>query len=174
MEAWDVYDIHRDRTGEIVYRGNPLPEGKYHLAVDIWIMNANGEILVQQRSLKKDSGAGLWCCTGGAAIAGEDSVMACRRETMEELGIIPDMNQARIVLQSTLGSCHKDVWLIRQNIAPEAFHLQPEEVDKVRWVTIEQLEREMENHSLFWKLHYMESILICLKEAAGLKGGNNE
>lgn len=172
MEAWDLYDKDRNKTGKIAYRGETLAEGQYHLAVDIWIINSNGEILLQQRSMQKETGAGLWCCTGGAAIAGEDSEQACQREAAEELGVMPDMKHARLILQHTIGNCHKDVWLIRQDIAPDLFHLQPEEVDAVRWVTMKQLEREMENPSLFWiwKLHYMDSFMICLNEAVNLKG----
>ena len=172
MEAWDLYDIDRNKTGKIGYRGEPLAQGQYHLAVDIWIINSDGEVLLQKRSSKKEAGAGLWCCTGGAAIAGEDSKQTCQREAAEELGIMPDMKLAQMILQHTMGNCHKDVWLIHQDISPDAFHLQREEVDDVRWVTMKQLKRELENPSLFWiwKLHYMDSILKYLNEAVSLKG----
>jgi 8-oxo-dGTP diphosphatase len=166
MEIWDVYDKDRNKTGRTAFRGDTLNDWEYHLAVDIWIINDANEILLQKRSALKEAGAGLWCCTGGAAIAGEDSAQACRREMTEELGVVPCMDKAQIVLKDKRGRCHKDVWLLRQNIAPDEFHLQAEEVDDVRWVTIEQLKREMDDSAVFWRLHYMDAILVCLSKAA--------
>ena len=162
MEIWDVYDKDRNKTGRTVLRGDLLSEWEYHLAVDIWIINEADEILLQKRSAYKEAGAGLWCCTGGAAISGEDSAQACQREMTEELGVVPCMGKAQIVLRDTRGRCHKDIWLVRQNIAPEEFRLQVEEVDGVRWVSLDQLKREMENPEFFWNLHYMDAILDCL------------
>ena len=173
MEVWDVYDENRLKTGAFICRGDSLALGQYHLAVDVWIINRKGEVLLQQRSYIKDAGAGLWCCTGGAALTGEDSAQACRREVMEELGIEPEMKQARIIYQNTWGNCHKDVWLIKQDIKTEAFRLQAEEVEAVRWVSIEQLEREMNMPLLFWKLTYMDCILNQLKEEVQMRGKEN-
>lgn len=165
MEKWDLYDVTRQKLGKTAYRGQILTDEEYHLAVDVWILNDAGQVLLQQRSTKKKVGAGLWYCTGGAAIAGENSQEACFRETSEELGIKPNMNNARIVLQDTFGCCHKDVWLIHQNIAPEELCLQPDEVDDVKWVDINQLESEMDKPDFFWKLTYKDGILRCLKKA---------
>jgi isopentenyldiphosphate isomerase len=173
MEIWDVYDKDRNKTGKTVVRGDMLNEWEYHLAVDIWIINEANEILLQKRSAQKEAGAGLWCCTGGAAILGEDSKHACQREMTEELGVVPCMDKAQVVLKDTRGRCHKDIWLLRQDIAPDEFHLQAEEVDDVRWVTIEQLKREMDDSSIFWRLHYMDDILVCLSKAAKLWGVTN-
>jgi isopentenyldiphosphate isomerase len=166
MEIWDVYDKERNKTGRTVFRGDVLNEWEYHLAVDIWIINEANEVLLQKRSVLKEAGAGLWCCTGGAAVSGEDSAQACQREMTEELGVVPCMDKAQVVLRDTRGKCHKDIWLIRQNIAPDEFHLQAEEVDEVRWVTIDQLKREMEDPDNFWRLHYIDAILACLSKAA--------
>lgn len=174
METWDVYDKNRNKTGRTILRGDGLSEQEYHFAVDIWIMNEANEILLQKRSALKEAGAGLWCCTGGAAIAGEDSAQSCRREMTEELGVAPCMEMAQIVLNDTRGRCHKDVWLIRQSITPEEFHLQAEEVDDVRWVSIEQLEKEMVDPATFWKLDYVNDIMSCLRKAAQPRSVDSE
>ena len=39
MELWDLYTQNKIKTGEVHVRGNPLPENKYHLVVNVWIKN---------------------------------------------------------------------------------------------------------------------------------------
>ena len=39
MELWDLYDENRIPLGRTHPRGTPLPEGTYHLAVIVVILN---------------------------------------------------------------------------------------------------------------------------------------
>ncbi len=169
MEIWDIYDKDRNRTGRTAVRGDGMADGDYHLVADIWIMNTKGEVLVQKRSMEKETGPGLWCCTGGAAIAGEDSAQAFAREMTEELGVAPEMEHAEIAFSHTRRNCHKDIWFVRQDIPQCAFHLQKEEVEAVRWVTLAQLEQEASNATTWWRLSYLDTLLDYLKtkEQAG-------
>jgi len=54
-ELWDVYDEHRNSTGRLHRRGDPLPEGEYHLVVYVWMLNSRGEFLLTKRSPNKGS-----------------------------------------------------------------------------------------------------------------------
>ena len=78
-EYWDVYDEHRNKTGALHRRGDPLGPQEYHLVVEIWTLDGQGRVLLTRRDLRKHFG-GLWECTGGSALAGEDSRTAVRRE----------------------------------------------------------------------------------------------
>ena len=49
MELWDLYDADREKTGETMRRGMPVPSGFYHLCVSVWLVNQNGEFLLSQR-----------------------------------------------------------------------------------------------------------------------------
>lgn len=40
MEIWDLYDKHRNLTGETMVRGEPVPQDRYHLVVHICIFNS--------------------------------------------------------------------------------------------------------------------------------------
>ncbi len=168
-EVWDVYDISRRKADRTVFRGDTLGAGEYHLVVNIWIMNGKNEVLLQKRSMEKETGPGLWCCTGGAAIAGEDSAQAFAREMTEELGVPPDMEHAQIAFSHTRRNYHKDIWFVRQDIPPDAFRLQKEEVEAVRWVTMDELEWEANNAATWWQLSYFDELLAFLKtkEQAG-------
>jgi isopentenyldiphosphate isomerase len=65
--------------------GNP---SLIHRVVHILVFNANGDLLVQKRSLSKDVAPGRWdTSVGGHLNPGEDPPSAARREMQEELGI---------------------------------------------------------------------------------------
>lgn len=50
MEYWDVYDKDGNFTGKVVEKNSDFLPGEYHKAVEIWIVNDNGLLLVQRRS----------------------------------------------------------------------------------------------------------------------------
>ena len=98
MELWDVYDENRNKTGALHRRGEPLGPGEHHLVVEIWTLDEQGRVLLTRRDLRKHFG-GLWECTGGSALAGEDSRTAVRRELREETGL--DLGDAEPELLGT-------------------------------------------------------------------------
>lgn len=53
LEHWDLYDKQGNFTNRRVRRGEPIPAGYYHLAVDIWIINSCQEFLIQKRAPTK-------------------------------------------------------------------------------------------------------------------------
>ena len=48
-EYWDIYDMNRNKTTRTHLRGEPIPDGDYHLVVLIWIYNKEGKVLMTQR-----------------------------------------------------------------------------------------------------------------------------
>ncbi len=67
--------------------GNP---SLIHRVVHVLVFNAEGELLLQKRSMNKDVAAGKWdTSVGGHLNPGESTDEAARREMEEELGIIP-------------------------------------------------------------------------------------
>ena len=90
-EKWDVLDENGRRTGKTTLRRKCiLKSGEYHLVVHIWIVSTDGRVLLQRRSEHKKLMPGEWAATGGAAVSGEDSFTAAKRELHEELGIRSD------------------------------------------------------------------------------------
>ena len=85
-ELWDLYDENRQFVGEVHERGKNLPENRYHIVVDIWTINREGKVLLDQRHPDKHFGL-QWECTGGSVLKGEDSITGAVREIGEELGI---------------------------------------------------------------------------------------
>lgn len=87
MEMWDLYDAEGNRTGEKHERGQPIPEGAYHLVIHFWVRNSKGQLLAQKRSQSVKSWPGLWSTTGGSVQAGENAETGLHREVGEELGL---------------------------------------------------------------------------------------
>ena len=88
MELWDAYDRNGNKTGEILVRGEPIPEGRYHLVSEVLVRHVDGSYLCMIRSRQKPNYP-LYpeCTAGGSALMGEDSLTCIRRELREETGI---------------------------------------------------------------------------------------
>ena len=92
MEIWDLYDRDGNRTGETWERKfmgyKSIPEGRYHLVVDILVKHKDGSYLIMKRDECKDVYPGYWeASAGGSALSGEEPFEAAQRELFEETGL---------------------------------------------------------------------------------------
>ncbi|MGI5893991.1 MAG: NUDIX hydrolase [Candidatus Merdivicinus sp.] len=154
-EFWDIYDKNRQKTGRIQERGKPMDPDDYHLVVEIWLQNTKGEVLLTRRHPDKHYG-GLWECTGGSAVAGEESLTAAMREMREEIGVdLTDGEPGKHLASFTIRrdapghySAHYDVYLFRRDIPLESLHLQAEEVTDAQWVDEATFQKMQQNGEL--------------------------
>ncbi|MBI1779882.1 MAG: isopentenyl-diphosphate Delta-isomerase [Sphingobacteriales bacterium] len=66
-----------------------------HRAFSVFIFNSKGEMLLQQRAIKKYHSGGLWtnaCCSH--PLPGEETIAAAKRRLNEELGFTTDLKKA--------------------------------------------------------------------------------
>lgn len=88
MELWDIYDSNKQKTGRTMKRNDwCLKDGEYHLTVLGVIARPDGKFLITQRVMTKAWAPGWWEVSGGAAMAGEESFDAVKREVLEETGL---------------------------------------------------------------------------------------
>ena len=169
MEIWDLYDQNRNLTGETAVRGNPLPEGRYHLVVEALFLNSKGETLLQRRAKEKDIMPDIWSVVGGSATTGEDSIVACVRENEEEMGFTPDTAQARLFFTERVErknrNFFRDVWLFYQDMPIEKMTWQPGEVQDGMWILPEKIKEDETlwhdvNELYFWGKVYP---YLCLE-----------
>lgn len=168
-EKWDAYDRFRRKLGFQIVRGEAIPEGVRHLVVHMIYYNSKGEILLQRRSKKKDLAPGVWAFTGGSAVAGEDSVTACIRETEEEMGFSPDMSCAEVILSYSRKDSFTDVYLIKADIDVSGLKLQMEEVDEAAWFGKTEFMKIVCDKDRFWQYSYLPTVIKYLTEAGYLK-----
>ena len=77
---------------------------------------------------------GIWAATGGAAIAGEDSLTAAVRELGEELGIKAAPEDLKLVRRIKRKNSFIDMWTVRANVRVPELRLQKSEVAEAKWV----------------------------------------
>ena len=155
MEKRDLYDENRELTGETVYKGEPIPEGKYIIVVLVYIQNSEGKFLIQKRSKLKD---GKYATTGGHVKSGETSVEGILSEVREELGL--ELNPEDLVLYYGNHSAEQQVfwddYYIKLDIDDiSKLKLQEEEVESVKWATVEEMKQMMKDGE-FLRNHYEE------------------
>ncbi len=134
-ELWDVYDRDRKLTGRLHRRGDPLAEGELHLAVHVWLRDSRGLFLLTRRWPQKPY-AGYWETTGGAAVAGEDSLQTALREVREETGIVLEPERGRLLRTFRREHLFLDVWLFRQDTPLADVVLQEGETCEARYTNL--------------------------------------
>lgn len=88
MELWDIYDKDKKLTGRTMERNDwHLQDGEYHLTVLGVVCRPDGKFLITKRVMTKAWAPGWWEVSGGAAMAGETSFEAVKREVLEETGL---------------------------------------------------------------------------------------
>ncbi len=147
MELWDILDEKAKPTGRLMDRYGRLGKGEYHLVVHVWIDNGHGLYLIQRRSTRLVFCPGMWAPAGGSAKAGEDSLMAARRELKEELGISADPECFRFIGRQQRNHAFRDLWKLTLSCCTE-LKLQQEEVQSAAWRSRGEI-LEMVNHCEF-------------------------
>ncbi|MBO4688551.1 MAG: NUDIX domain-containing protein [Clostridiales bacterium] len=170
-EKWDVYDIHRVKTGDVVVRGTKPAQGQFRMVVHICIFNSKGQMLIQQRVKDKDDWADLWdVSVGGCSRSGETSQDAAHREVSEELGL--DIDFEGVVPRFTINWEHgfDDYYVLKQDLDPATLILQPEEVQAVKWATRDEI-LDLIRKDRF--ITYHESLINMLFEMRGGYGAHS-
>lgn len=142
MEIWDAYDSDFNRIeGVSLVRGEPIPEGCFHLVCDVIVRHADGSYLLMQRDPEKDLG-GMWEATaGGSALRGEGPLACAIRELREETGILSrDMTELGQVRHNGQRTFYVE-YLCVTDVDKNSIVLQEGETVAYRWVTRDELMR---------------------------------
>ena len=169
MELWNVLDQYRHLTERIHERGQEMQEGDYHVVVHVWILNDQGQFLIQKRQPWKKGWSGMWdCAAAGSAILGDTSEQAAVREVKEELGIELDLNSGEKLFTVKFSSGFDDVWFVRQNVEIDTLCLQEEEVADAKWATSREIE-EMVRDGEFIPYHYLHLLFEMAQSSMTLR-----
>lgn len=147
-EVWDAYDRHLNRIpGETLVRGEPIPEGMYHLVSDVIVRHTDGSWLLMQRDRRKNWG-GMWEATaGGSALRGESAYACAERELAEETGIRDaELEQVGILISHVYHTIFAE-YLCVTDQPKDTIVLQDGETQAYKWVTTEEL-RQMKRDDL--------------------------
>ena len=144
MELIDIFDENNNYLGYSLERSKVHEENLWHHHVSAWIMDYNGEILLQQRALSKKKNPGKWAKTGGHVDAGETPEESIKREVYEEIGLkVSDDEIKNIEIFKSINPnehYYSYGYIFFTDYKEDDFVLQKEEVNAVKYYTIEELE----------------------------------
>ena len=138
--------------------------GDLHRAISVFIFNAKGEVLLQQRAIEKYHSGGLWsntCCTHPRQ--GEKTKDAAKRRLNEEMGIQCDLEfrfsfiyKAKLI-NGLFEHEFDHVYFGQSDLIPV---LNPEEAEAYKYVNIHTIIEDLQANSS----QYTEWFKICLEE----------
>lgn len=148
MEKRDLYDINRNLTGETIYKGDSIPDGKFILVVLSFIQNSKGEFLIQKRSVQK---GGKYASTGGHAKTGETSIQAMMTEINEELALNANEDELHLVYsgREDEDKIFFDLYYMKKDFSTNSLILQKEEVESVKWMTVDEIKQLISTNEFF-------------------------
>ncbi len=139
MELWDGYRRNGTLAHVDLMRGEPVPEGLYHLVCEIIVEHQDGSILAMQRDPNKPNHPGAWETTaGGSALKGENALTCAKRELYEETGILA--SELTLLGREVSDPAHSIFYMYRAELAGEktGIILQPGETVDYRWIPPEE------------------------------------
>lgn len=140
---------------------------KLHRAFSVFLFH-EGKVLLQKRAAHKYHCGGLWtntCCSHPAP--GETVMEAAKRRLMEEIGVKVDSLREidvffyRYPFSNGITEFECDHVLVGEYDG--SFTADPEEVEELRWVEMEELRRQMLEHAE----GFTPWFLICAPKALG-------
>jgi 8-oxo-dGTP pyrophosphatase MutT (NUDIX family) len=155
-ELWDVYDRERNLTGRFHRRGEPLQQGDYHMVIHVWLQNRKGQFLITKRSPNKGF-PNMWECTGGSALAGDDSLSAAMREVKEETGLTLIPENGKVILSGISTDYFYDIWVFQQDFELKEVVLLEGETCDVRYATAEEI-LKMQQEGIFVPYEYLAEL----------------
>ena len=118
--------------------------------------NSSGEFLITKRAPNKGY-PNMWECTGGSAVAGDDSITTAIREVNEETGLDVRQENGKCVFTMIGENYISDVWLFNQDFNIHDVALQENETIDAKYVSIDEI-RCMINKNEFIAFHYLEDL----------------
>ena len=146
MEYLQVFDENKRMLDEKIEREKKLelPDKKYFMIILLFIQNEKGELLVQKTSVNRNSELAF---TGGHVTFGDDGFKTVIKEAKEELGIdlLPD--EVKLIDTLCIRSAYVEIYYTNKKINIDDLKLQKEEVDYVKWYSIDQINEFIEDNN---------------------------
>lgn len=151
MELLDLYDKQLKITGKTIERGQRIPYGYQIPIVAVIIHNDEGQFLIQKVAERKGN---YYATTAGHVQSGEtDFARAMLREMKEEIGLSATKSELELVKIRRYEYKFTFLYLMKSNVSVEMLRLQPDEVESVRWMDLNEIENLCQQ-GLFNRTHY--------------------
>lgn len=149
MDEVVLVDENDNQTG-LIEKMEAHRKGLLHRAISVFVYNSKGELLLQQRAMKKYHGGGLWtntCCSH--PLPDEEPKAAARRRLMQEMGMDAEVSFSHtFIYKADVGNGlweHEldHVFTAVLDVTPKP---NPEEAMAWRYISMDELKREVEQN----------------------------
>ena len=134
-ERWDAYLPDGRKAGQTLFRGEPIPNGLFHIVADVLVKHTDGTYLLMQRDFRKEGYPGKFeAGASGAILLGETPYEGALRELREETGIHAD-SLTFLFAASDLTQTLYFSYLCLTDCDKQSVTLQEGETIAYRWLT---------------------------------------
>ena len=144
MELIRVVNELGEYTNEVLDRKEIHDKNLLHNEISVFIINNNREVLLQKRSENKRFNPNKWGTCAGHVGINETLEDAAVREIEEELGIIVDKKDLKILFEKefllrNINSSVKYYYYVKTDKDIKDFNIQKEELSEIKWFKINEL-----------------------------------
>lgn len=144
MELIEIVDKYGNKTGEILDKEIAHDRNLLHNEVAVFIVNKNGDVLLQKRSANKRFHPGKWALCAGHVDAYESLESAAIREVKEEVGL--EIKKSELIpffgSEITLDNTNSHITYFYYTFSEKQsceFNVQIEELSEVKWFKIKDV-----------------------------------
>lgn len=151
----DILDNTGSPIGNFKTRRLVHKDGDWHRAVHIWILNENGDVLLQRRCPNKDSDPNMLDIScAGHLTSGDTSIEGAIRECMEELSLKITPEELEYITTLKRSPKHDDgfvdnefddIYILRTNKKLEDLVFQEEEISEIFYVPYKKFKKMVQN-----------------------------
>lgn len=99
MKYWDLYNGNLVKTEKTISETEKIPEGYYHMALEIWIINSNNQLALFKNTIDYSRRyPGSWGCLGDNLYTNENVSDAIKRILSEKIGITNIINNDNLLI----------------------------------------------------------------------------
>jgi isopentenyl-diphosphate Delta-isomerase len=155
-ELIDICDENNNLTDSQELKTQAHKIGLWHRSAHIWIYNSKKEILLQLRAKEKPLYPDMWdISVAGHVSCGEQPIQAALREIKEEIGLTikeSDLSFFKIIKRESIFRDIKNnefyyVYFLKFNGNVDELKLQKEELQKIKFISLSELKKELKNKS---------------------------
>lgn len=155
---WDLYNKNFEKTGKVVQENNidDIPNGLYHLTVNVWIINSKNEVLMVKKSLNFDLRyPGYWTSINGNVASGDDSYCTIKKIILKKIGIKLTSVDKIIKLGEDIRNPHHyiyETFIIQKDLNIETIFTDEIYYSKAKWIDIEEIKNMIGNGEIEFPL----------------------
>lgn len=133
--------------------------------IAVFILNDEGQVLLQKRSSTKKYYPNMWTLCTGHVEKGESASAAAIRELKEELDVTVSLDNLYSFIDGKFDSNTTWFFYIKCNFLAEEFIIQEEELSEVAWFSIDSLIDMIKNQNgtIVYKENKLD-LFLALKE----------